>query len=85
MKKRNSQRCKSQRKMGGPAAADPGAERKVGKSRGGRLCFGQIWKGQDRGGHSRNKEEQSRLEARAQERTQVGIQRPAGGSAYSEQ
>lgn len=35
MKKRNSQRCKCRQMAGGPAAADPGAERKVGKSRGG--------------------------------------------------
>lgn len=39
MKKRNSLRCKCQQMMGGPAAADPGAERKVGKSLGG-SCSG---------------------------------------------
>lgn len=45
MKKRNSQRCKCQQMMDGPAAADPGAERKVGKSRGG----GCVWVGFGRG------------------------------------
>lgn len=44
MKKRNSQRCKCQQMMDGPAAADPGAERKVGKSRGGG-CSGSDLEG----------------------------------------
>lgn len=50
----------------------------------GAVVLGRIWKGQDRGGHSRNKEEPSRLGVGAQERAQAGIQRPAGGSALSE-
>lgn len=50
----------------------------------GAVVLGRIWKGQDRGGHSGNEEEQSRLGAGAQERAQTGVQRPAGGSAHSE-
>ena len=45
MKKRNSQRCKCQRMTGGPAAADPGAERKVGKSRGGGYVLVRFGRG----------------------------------------